>query len=59
MPNAPHPVHRWMCLNGYLMNELLNLEGVAADGVSEGVYICLPLKIRGTSGSNIDPILIN
>jgi len=59
MPNAPHPVHRWMCLNGYLMNELLNLEGVAADGVYEGVYIALPLKIRGTSGSNIDPILIN
>jgi len=59
MPNAPHPVHRWMLMNGYLQNELLNLEGVAADGVYEGVYIALPLKIRGTSGSNIDPILIN
>ena len=59
MPNITHPVHRYMCLNGYLMNELLNLEGPAADGVYEGVYIALPLKIRGTSGSNIDPILIN
>ncbi len=59
MPNITHPVHRWMCLNGYLMNELLDLEGVCADGVYEGVYIALPLKIRGTSGSNIDPILIN
>jgi len=59
MPNLPHPVHRYMCLNGWLMNELLNLEGPCADGVYEGIYIALPLKIRGTSGSNIDPILIN
>lgn len=58
MPNITHPVHRYMCLNGYVMNELLNLEGPAADNVHEGVYIALPLKIRGTSGSNIDPILI-
>jgi kynurenine formamidase len=58
MPNITHPVHRYMCLNGWLMNELLNLEGPAADNVYEGVYIALPLKIRGTSGSNIDPILI-
>jgi len=33
MPNLPHPVHGYMMLNGYLMNDLLNLEGVAADGV--------------------------
>jgi kynurenine formamidase len=59
MPNAPHPVHRWMLMNGYIQNELLNLEGLAADGVYEGVYIALPLKIRGTSGSNIDPIFIH
>jgi len=59
MPNLPHPVHRWMLMNGYIQNELLNLEGLAADGVYEGVYIALPLKIRGTSGSNIDPIFIN
>ena len=59
MPNMPHPVHRYMLLNGWLMNELLNLEGPCADGVYEGVYIALPTKIRGTSGSNIDPILIN
>jgi kynurenine formamidase len=48
-----------MLREGYLQNELLNLEGLAADGVYEGVYIALPLKIRGTSGSNIDPIFIN
>ena len=48
-----------MCLNGWIVNEFLNLKGPAVDGVYEGIYNALPLKIRGTSGSNMDPILIN
>lgn len=54
-----HPVHRWMMFNGIFMNEVLNLEDLAEDGVYEGVYIALPLKIKGSTGSLIDPIFIN
>ena len=55
----PHPVHRWMMFNGIFMNEVLDLEQLAKDEVYEGVYIALPLKIKGTTGSMIDPIFIN
>jgi kynurenine formamidase len=54
-----HPVHRWMMFNGIFMNEVLNLEGLAEDGIHEGVYIALPTKIKGSSGSLIDPIFIH
>jgi kynurenine formamidase len=59
MPEITHPVHRWMMFNGIFMNEILDLEQLAKDEVYEGVYIALPLKIKGTSGSMIDPIFIN
>lgn len=54
-----HPVHRWMMQNGIIMNEVLDLEEVCEAGVTEGVYIALPLKIKGTSASLIDPIIIS
>ena len=53
-----HPVHRWMNKHGILMNEVLDLEEICADGVTEGVYIACPLKLKGASGSLIDPIVI-
>ncbi|NLA12454.1 MAG: cyclase family protein [Firmicutes bacterium] len=53
-----HPVHRWMMQNGILMNEVLDLEEVCEAKVTEGVYVALPLKMKGTSGSLIDPIVI-
>ena len=56
---APHPVHRWMMFNGVFMNEVLNLEKLAEDEIYEGVYIALPLSIKGTTGSMINPIFIN
>lgn len=54
-----HPVHRWMMFNGIFMNEVLNLEGLAKDRIYEGVYIALPTKIKGSTGSLIDPVFIN
>jgi|GEM_PF-384610 len=54
-----HPVHRWMMYNGIFMNEILNLEGLAKDKVYEGVYIALPTKMKGTTGTLIDPVFIN
>ena len=55
---APHPVHRWMMFNGIFHNEVLNLEQLAEDEAYEGVYIALPLTIKGTTGSMINPIFV-
>ena len=55
---AEHPVHRWSMQNGIILTEVLDLEEACAAGVTEGVYIALPLKIKGTGGSLIDPIVI-
>jgi kynurenine formamidase len=59
MAVGEHPVHRWMMQNGIFMNEVMNLEEICEAGKYEGVYIALPLKIKGASGSLIDPIIIN
>jgi kynurenine formamidase len=41
------------------MAVVMNLEEICEAGKYEGVYIALPLKIKGASGSLIDPIIIN
>jgi kynurenine formamidase len=38
--------------------ENLNLEDLAAAGVHEFVFVCLPLKMRGATGSPVRPIAI-
>jgi kynurenine formamidase len=38
--------------------ESLHLEELAADGVREFVFVCLPLKLRGGTGSPVRPIAI-
>ncbi len=38
--------------------ENLNLEELAAAGVEEFVFVCLPLKMRGATGSPVRPIAI-
>lgn len=38
--------------------ENLNLEELAAAGVREFVFVCLPLKMRGATGSPVRPIAI-
>jgi kynurenine formamidase len=43
---------------GILIIESLNLEELAADGVRELVFVCLPLKLRGGTGSPVRPIAI-
>lgn len=58
MLTPEHTVHRWMMNNGVFMNEVLNLEEICEAEAYEGVYIALPLKMKGTSGSLIDPIVI-
>ena len=43
---------------GVHLIENLYLEDVARDGVREGLFIALPLKITGATGSWIRPILV-
>jgi kynurenine formamidase len=43
---------------GILIVESLRLEELAADGVRELVFVCLPLKLRGGTGSPVRPIAL-
>ena len=38
--------------------ESLNLEDLAADGVREFAFVCLPLKLRGGTGSPVRPVAL-
>jgi kynurenine formamidase len=44
--------------NGIYIVESLNLEALAADGVREFVFVCLPLKVRGGTGSPVRPLAL-
>lgn len=43
---------------GVHLVENLNLEELAADGVVEGMFICLALRITGATGSWVRPVVI-
>jgi kynurenine formamidase len=43
---------------GIYIIESLNLEALAADGVREFVFVCLPLKFRGGTGSPVRPLAL-
>ena len=43
---------------GIYIIEALNLEELARDGVREFAFICLPLKVRGGTGSPVRPIAL-
>jgi kynurenine formamidase len=43
---------------GIYIIEALNLEALAADGVREFAFACLPLKFRGGTGSPVRPIAL-
>jgi len=44
--------------SGVYIIENLALEELAADGVREFVFVCLPLKMRGVTGSPVRPIAL-
>ncbi|MHB0868654.1 MAG: cyclase family protein [Chloroflexota bacterium] len=55
----PLPVHTYMIFeHGIPHIESLYLDRLAADRVHEFVFIALPLRIRGATGSQIHPIAI-
>jgi kynurenine formamidase len=55
----PQPVHTLLLIeNGVYLMESLDLEEVARQRVHEFCFVALPLKIRGATGSMIDPVAI-
>jgi kynurenine formamidase len=55
----PMPVHRKLLIeNGIYIMEMVYVEELARDGVYEFLFICLPLKIKGATGSMARPVAI-
>jgi kynurenine formamidase len=58
-PRNPQPVHTHLLIElGIYLMESLDLEGLAADEVYEFLFVALPLKIRGATGSMLDPAAV-
>ncbi len=58
-PANPQPVHTLLLIeNGIYLMESLDLEALAHDRVYEFLFVALPLKIRGATGSMIDPLAV-
>jgi len=57
--NDPLPVHVELLIKrGIFILELACLEDLACDGVREFLFVCLPLRIMGATGSMVRPIAI-
>ena len=58
-PAPSLPVHVELLVNrGLHIIEALNLDGLVEAGVGTFVFICLPLKIKGGTGSPIRPVAL-
>ena len=58
-PENPHPVHIELLIErGIHIIELVHVEDLARDGVHEFLFVCLPLRIKGATGSMVRPIAI-
>lgn len=59
VPSNPQPVHTLLLIeNGIHLMESLDLEALARDRVHEFLFVALPLKIRGATGSMVDPLAV-
>jgi kynurenine formamidase len=55
----PQPVHTLLLVqNAVYLMESLDLEALARERVHEFLFVALPLKIRGATGSMIDPVAV-
>lgn len=55
----PQPVHTLLLIqNGIYLMESLDLEELARQRVYEFMFVALPLKIRGATGSMVDPVAV-
>lgn len=59
VPANPQPVHTKLLIeNGIYLLESIYLEELAADRVYEFLFVALPVKIRGATGSMVDPLAV-
>ena len=59
VPGDPQPVHRFLIQEkGLLILEWVNPEELSRDGISEFLFICLPLTVRGATGSMVRPLAV-
>ncbi len=55
----PQPVHTALLIqNGIYIMESLDLEALARQRVHEFLFVALPVKIRGATGSMVDPVAV-
>ncbi len=58
-PANPQPVHTLLLIeNAIYLFECIYLEQLARDGVHEFLFIALPIKVQGATGSMLDPVAI-
>lgn len=58
-PTNPQPVHtRLLIESGVYLLESIYLEELARDHVYEFLFVALPVKIRGATGSMMDPLAV-
>jgi kynurenine formamidase len=58
-PANPQPVHtRLLIENGIYLFESVYLEEIARERVHEFLFVALPVKIRGATGSMLDPLAV-
>jgi kynurenine formamidase len=59
VPGRAQPVHVELIVErGIYLIEWVGLEELAAAGASEFLFICLPLKIKGATGSLVRPVAV-
>ncbi|MBN2113749.1 MAG: cyclase family protein [Acidimicrobiia bacterium] len=59
VPGNPQPVHtRLLIESGIYLMESLYLEELSRERVYEFLFVALPLKVRGATGSMIDPLAV-
>jgi kynurenine formamidase len=58
-PHNPLPVHTELLVKeGIHIIELVAMEELSAEKIHEFCFVCLPLRIRGATGSMVRPIAI-
>ena len=58
-PSASLPVHQVLLVkNGIHIIEVMYLDGLAADGVYEFLFMVSPLKIKGGTASPVRPVAL-
>jgi kynurenine formamidase len=59
IPRNPHPVHiALLNRRGIFIVEMVDCEELAHDRVYEFCFVCLPLAIRGATGSMVRPVAL-